>query len=254
MNLKEQLKKELYIIKKKWYIILFFIFSQYFHNCCTNLAYYFHVQKPLLFDVGFYYLPSKDLNFYEEIITNFILISTLCFSLLPFYYRNNKIYTTTIILRNMLTLSISVFLRSITFLSTRISSSSYHCRIDSEVYNPPNNLHDIFLRFDTSKGCGDMIFSGHENIMFIQILIIFYYGNKLDLSKKIMYILYFLYSLLLISASLIILICRNHYTVDVVISLYVTPLLFYFLLKKFPDYKIRKSNISLSSSINIYKI
>jgi len=149
----------------------------------------------------------------------------------------------------MITLSFSVILRSLSFLSTSLPGSSHHCRIGSTEYNPPTNLKEIFLRFDTMSGCGDLIFSGHTNIIVIQIILIFYYGNKF-LSSKIMFIVYFIMTSLLIIIITLILIARNHYTVDVLIALYVTPLLFHFLFYQFPDYIIKENIINLNDIEN----
>tara|TARA_B110000285_G_scaffold149906_1_gene167327 strand:+ start:6939 stop:7697 length:759 start_codon:yes stop_codon:yes gene_type:complete len=250
MTFKDHFINELQIFKKQWYIIPFFALCSYFHNCSTNLAYYNDIQRPVLHDSLFELLPENDnLSFINEYITNFILLISFLFSFLPLLKPNKKIYILTIWFRMMITLSFSVILRSLSFLSTSLPGSSHHCRIGSTEYNPPTNLKEIFLRFDTMSGCGDLIFSGHTNIIVIQIILIFYYGNKF-LSSKIMFIVYFIMTSLLIIIITLILIARNHYTVDVLIALYVTPLLFHFLFYQFPDYIIKENIINLNDIEN----
>ena len=250
MNLKSHLVKEIQILKKQWYIIPLFIFSQLFHNCCTNLAYYNDIQRPILSDSLFKILPENDnLSYINEYVTTFILLLSLSFSFIPLFKPNKNIYVLTIWFRMMITLGVSVMLRSFSFLSTSLPSPSYHCRIGSTEYNPPTNLKEILFTFDTISGCGDLIFSGHTNIIMTQIILIFYYGNKF-LCRKIMFLVYFIMTFLLFLLIFLILIARNHYTVDILIALYVTPLLFYFLLHQFPDYKINNNEIKLNDIEN----
>jgi hypothetical protein len=240
IDYKTHFKNELLILKKQWYILPFFILAEYFHNCSTNLAYYNHIQGPILPDLLFDILPINDnLSFLNEYITYFILFISFIFSILPIFNTNpfKKTYILTIWFRMMMTVGVSVIMRSFSFLSTSLPGPAYHCRINSVNYNPPTGIKDILFTFDTMSGCGDLIFSGHTNIILIQIILIFYYGRSF-ISRKIMIVIYILMTSLTILILFLIIIARNHYTVDVLIALYITPLLFHFLLYQFPDYKI----------------
>lgn len=68
-------------------------------------------------------------------------------------------------------------------------------------------------------GCFDLIFSGHSTIMFLCTLLLVKHFPLWNFTKNILYVN------VAITSSLIVL-CRNHYTIDVIISLLLTYLTF----------------------------
>ena len=112
--------------------------------------------------------------------------------------------------------------------------SGDHCFGDmSEISPPPKpaTLGEVFTRISfqqSGNNCGDLCFSGHMFFCCLWVILIIYYSN---LVLRLPFILQglFLFFTVTIGASqgIFIISARNHYTIDVVVACYVTPLLFY---------------------------
>ena len=130
-------------------------------------------------------------------------------------------------------LAIGHTLRFCTYIGTTLPGSADHCFGDFRGMDPPKptTLREVFFtRFALAPGnnCGDLAYSGHIFQCFLEILIIFKY------SKACLRLPPILHTMLLVIVTCcaiiqvpILLSARNHYTVDVVIALYVTPLLWF---------------------------
>lgn len=95
-----------------------------------------------------------------------------------------------------------LLLRCIFFSVTLLPDSSQMCTVSTHI-----------------GSCFDLIFSGHSTIMLLTTYIIkdnFYISN----------FVYFIFHLINIITFILIILCRNHYTVDVLISITMTHLLY----------------------------
>jgi hypothetical protein len=123
------------------------------------------------------------------------------------------------------TYSIGVLLRVTTFLMTSLPSPAPHCRLpaDGGTYDPElasvRTVSDIFTVIDAENGCGDLIFSGHTLFFLLSVLIcctysnIRYVGRLAKLALPLIVMPVFVYSTI---------VTRRHYTVDIVVAIYVT--------------------------------
>ena len=88
------------------------------------------------------------------------------------------------------------------------------------------------FRVDLTKGCGDLIYSSHILIAMTAILAVNYYipilvSNHRCCRKFYLFAMYAFFLPLMCLLVLFVIAARKHYTVDVVVALYTTPLVFY---------------------------
>ena len=90
-------------------------------------------------------------------------------------------------------------------------------------------LYEIIFRLDATTGCGDLMFSSHTIFSMTFVCLTFKYFNWTYLTRSI--------AILQIIILPFIIAARKHYSVDVFTALYVTPLVFEMLDRRFPDYE-----------------
>eukprot|EP00744_Colponema_vietnamica_P009343 GILI01013296.1.p1 GENE.GILI01013296.1~~GILI01013296.1.p1 ORF type:complete len:349 (+),score=55.58 GILI01013296.1:130-1047(+) len=227
-NLIKHLKLEFLILcqKKVWIPVLLCAFMQYVHKVCTNIAYYLHEQRPMLRDIGFELLPAlpQSEQFWSEVFF-FILFTTagivVLAPLFGFSPHKKRLSSVLILKRYLLTISIAFVFRCLSFLATILPGPNYHCRPGSDAYHPPKTAADIFFNLDPFLGCGDLIFSSHTTFSTGAVMLVLFYTKHIVL--KI-----FIVAVLLTMACLVIA-ARKHYSVDVVVALYVVPLIFHWV-------------------------
>lgn len=101
-------------------------------------------------------------------------------------------------------------------------------------FDPPRSWYELLFRMDVTGGCGDLIFSGHVSISLSVLISLYLYG--MYLYPKIVYWVFIsLTSCSYILMMLLIIASRKHYTVDVFIALYTTPLVYHASYLVFPD-------------------
>jgi hypothetical protein len=124
-------------------------------------------------------------------------------------------------------ISICLSLRVVTFLSTVLPGPAPHCHPDalSEVEGF-SSWADVFSTIRPTDNCGDLVFSGHMAMTFLLAMTASHY---FPFSRK------FVWPFVVLEAFLIV-ITRSHYTLDVVIALYVAPFLWFLLEYCAPDY------------------
>ena len=199
---------------------------QYIHIIATNIVYYVHEPrvKPLK-DFGFKLLPEipPKHQFISEVFF-FIPIGIMILESLTglYLYDYNRILMG---LRFCLTSSVCSILRCISFLPTVLPGPRHHCRDDSQLYKPPQTLRELFTRQNLFDGCGDLIFSNHTSLMLTASLVLYEYMN---------YSIMFLVLNFLVFIALVIA-CRKHYTVDIVVATYVTYLSYFYLQHQVAD-------------------
>lgn len=143
-----------------------------------------------------------------------------------------------------------MIIRPLFYLSTTLPPSDRACIGD--VVRP--SWYDVFFSAP-KQTCGDMVFSGHTSLTVTVICTFLYYGG--DLYSKIAYqaIAITCIPVLLVLMALILML-RNHYTVDIVCALFLTPMVFRLyshevgedalLVTNLPEYRsaVNKGNIA----------
>ncbi|GMH67372.1 hypothetical protein TrRE_jg8022 [Triparma retinervis] len=246
-----------------WKELVFCMLMQVFHSSCTNLIYYLQsvnlsgAQRTPLFDVSFQFLPLltgwmwnlSDLFIYSLIITTvFFLVSSIFVS---WSFTSKPIFATLIVRRFFVTLVLLQQLRALSFLTTFLPGASEQCiytpteemREEGTIgdflkapamedgnpdgWNPPSGWGQILFRSDSFTGCGDLMFSSHIMVSSLCVLTIFKYFPSLFLRLLTFAMIATMVPFTLAS--------RKHYTIDVLTSLYVTPLLYELLWVKWGD-------------------
>jgi len=156
-------QKERILFRMNYKLLLLTLIWQYVHSVATNVAYYLHVQRPPLTDLGFDLLPalSKNFQIVSEIMFFICVFLTVGFLISPFFYPRRNLYFVLMFTRFAGTLVLAQTLRIVCFLVTTLPGPNYHCRPNSPDYAPPKTLMDIFGRQDAFFGCGDLVFSSH---------------------------------------------------------------------------------------------
>ncbi|KAH3757395.1 Phosphatidylcholine:ceramide cholinephosphotransferase 3 [Pelomyxa schiedti] len=252
----ERLKGEWYLLRTHWkYLVLVtFWFVYCISMVARNLVFYFHeVGRPVLSDRGFSLLPNLENSVAARTLADLpikiigLLILILClYTLIGNTLSTTKPYIYNIMERMGTVFLLGQTLRFFTYVATSLPGVTPICRSYAAGEYQPKTLLAVFTRLAVSpnSNCGDLVFSGH---MFTLITFIFtfqYYSVPVfiqptangapSMSKRAIEILnYALYPLILFQI-VCILLTRRHYTLDVVVACYVTPLLWHFYNCKFP--------------------
>ena len=124
-------------------------------------------------------------------------------------------------------MALCIVLRILTFLSTSLPGPAPHCQPESQEYQPPKDLWHVAFTIDIFKGCGDLIFSSHTSLSLSLVISVFIYG-KIIWPKRLYLVMFYCILLPALILQLILIIAaRKHYTVDVVVACYTTPLVYY---------------------------
>eukprot|EP01138_Halocafeteria_seosinensis_P000423 gb/GECG01000436.1/.p1 GENE.gb/GECG01000436.1/~~gb/GECG01000436.1/.p1 ORF type:complete len:575 (+),score=38.02 gb/GECG01000436.1/:1-1725(+) len=185
-----------------------FVCAVLFHTKCVAIAYrrgvidHEMIGTQRLPDLGQEFFP--DLQRYRWIPEVLYLLPLVGYLGCMFYYRNERLLGG---LRVFLTSHGTLLtLRALSFVGTTLPDSSMVCH--------KGGLH--------IGSCHDLIFSGHAT--FVMLTVFCQWLVFRDVTAK--WILW-LEAVLVIVTDALIVASRNHYTVDVVISLYATPLVFW---------------------------
>jgi len=202
-------------------LLLVAVVMQWVHLVATNVAYYMHTPREPLHDLGFALLPALTpiQQLASEVVFWFIVLFTAGFAITPFFVAYARpVYTVQMVARFAAVCMYAQALRIITFLVTSLPSPNYHCRPEAPDYNPPRTLLTILnpMEKDPYKGCGDLVFSSHTIFVMLCVMTLMRYAQWLP--KKYPAVLALVFSVLVIMA-------RKHYTLDVVVALYTVPLL-----------------------------
>jgi hypothetical protein len=133
-----------------------------------------------------------------------------------------------ILWRGLVTCSICIFLRCVSFLVTILPAPAPHCAIGE--FNPPTTAYEVIFNFNTDHGCSDLIFSSHMMYGITATLIVTQYvltakhlmASKLERGLK--YALVGLCWSVVVAEAFCIVAQRSHYSVDVWTALYTVPL------------------------------
>jgi len=207
------LRRERPILKYMWLALTTFVVCLLIHGWSTRVAYYFHSSGPRLRDLGFMILPelSPEYKVFSEILFNFIFIGTIV--MMAFHPQRARLF-----IRLLFMFSFLYLCRCASFLSTGLPSPANHCHPGAQYYDPPRELSEIFFKFSTTMGCGDLIFSGHSLHSTTTVLIFTKYVRSVPARV--------LWWMCLVSMYLLIIAARKHYTIDVLIAFYFIPFVF----------------------------
>lgn len=222
--LKRRLAIEWSMLRERGYlpVILIGLAMQVVHNIAHNLVYMLS-SKPTpevldgIRDLGFENLPFLESQF-SMIILYFLFILLGITLVLP------RLYAVVVLHRALLVNSVAIGLRIVTFMSTILPAPALHCR---EAFDPPRTIADIFLSLTPSTGCGDLNFSSHMMYGLVCALATSRYCTV----KHSGMVAWGLVG----SLGLFILMQRDHWTSDVVVSSYTVPLIWHVSFHFFPE-------------------
>ncbi|XP_022857063.1 phosphatidylinositol:ceramide inositolphosphotransferase 1-like isoform X2 [Olea europaea var. sylvestris] len=203
---------EINLLALNWRYILGGLICQYIHGLAARGVHYIHRPGPILQDAGFFLLPElgEDKAYISETVFTcvFLLFVLAC-----------------------------QILRVITFYSTQLPGSNYHCREGSKLARlpRPNSVLEVLLIVPSGVlyGCGDLIFSSHVIFSLVFVRTYHKYGTQ-RFVKQCAWLTVVIQSLLIIAS-------RKHYTVDVVVAWYTVNLVVFYIDKKLPELPDRSS-------------
>lgn len=221
-------QREKKLLAYNYRVLILGLVFQYLHNVATNVAYYLHIPREPLDDVGFYAFPpiSRNLQIFSDVLFCAMLLATVFFIFSPFLVMRG-VYATQMLARFVGVCVLAQSLRVITFLVTTLPGPNYHCRPDSPEYNPPKRLIEIFVRQNGFRGCGDLVFSSHAMFVVLCALTVQRYSDNKWL-KRVWWTCVVVLGGLVVAA-------RKHYTLDIVVAWYTVPLIWIAYEYHFPD-------------------
>lgn len=198
-----------------------------------NLAYMRHEQGPRLKDLGFELIPELDNDFWSEVnlyVNGVVAVSMVLMPLVSEHAHLRGIYTVDTYTKFINMQCVGHVLRFFTFISTSLPGPAPHCQVGAKTYRHSISWEEVFTRrsrVHIDPNCGDLIFSGHmfQVTSFCAITV----GDisKLMPNEIIGRCVSFILIATVFIQPYFIIAARNHYSVDVVVSSYVAPLLWY---------------------------
>jgi len=212
-----------------------------------NAAYYrsrFSDREDDLYDVGMLLIPElkDEYRIIPEVLTTvqigFLFAVHFCSLLIKPERRD--LSTIDMAMHYVYTLTILQTLRATTFLVTTLPDPQPVCHMNSSKYHPPT-LSQVFYKYNEFV-CGDLVFSGHTLSTMTVVMIVFWYSARVmpqaaAVVSKIVVVLLECIILPMVVAA------RNHYSVDILVSLYITPLMFYWISKRMKPSKLLREPI-----------
>ncbi|KAG3019477.1 hypothetical protein JG688_00004276 [Phytophthora aleatoria] len=197
----------------------------------VNIAFYLHVPATMpLKDLGFMLIPEQGLHSKWRPVSDILTAGVPVMFLLQtiFMTRPNRCRIVSSFFRIA---TICYFLRMLTVSMTSLPGPAPHCRAGSPDYFPPTTWIDIVTRvgpiYGNYNSCGDLIFSGHMAYTNSAVLL---YLRTLDrnfagrTASKIRWACGLAYLTIL---AVLCIAGRKHYTVDVVLGLIISTLVFF---------------------------
>jgi hypothetical protein len=232
----QRTKLEFFLVLASWpWVLIKVIFVAYVVQLpLRNFAYYRHQQGPTLKDLGFQWIPEmkREDKWISELVIQ-VLHTIAVFSLVmpwlsPYAHAKNT-YGVRLADKWLNSLCVAHTLRFFTYISTTLPGPADHCRLGAREHAmyQPTTLSEILTR--ETKGddlnCGDLVFSGHvfQNVI-LSILVTSNVGRLYEWKWPRRYIPVAMWGLSIAQVPLVIS-ARNHYSVDVVVALYLAPLI-----------------------------
>lgn len=247
-HVKMRIRCEASLLRKQCRMYIFCIFINIYGGSVVfrNLAFYrFEIGERITQDIGFQLLPEK-----RGILTTLPMSVLQAFTLLScaacfFPISKNAPFATNIVRRWGMVEAVGTVLRFLTYTSTTLPGVAQHCLPEntaSILRDRPKTARDIMFSIKVdgvgieknsgesgTYNCGDLVFSGHMLMTILYALCIIRYSpSALNLSRTaVKYVLTPTTWALVVIQALNIIMARNHYTMDVVIACYLTPLLWH---------------------------
>ena len=164
---------------------------------------------------------------------------------------NAKPHVLNILLRGSSIVAIGHIARGLTYLSTSPPGSADHCLAAGNPDEHRPTFAECFYRFSNPyMNCGDLMFSGHIFLCLVIVCLLNQYGVKAfwipqswnNVIVAVALVLSLIETILIISA-------RHHYTADVVVAWYLTPLLVFFYNNKIHPLDLTPNRRSIALKI-----
>ena len=197
----------------------------------VNIAFYLHEPTitPLK-DLGFMLIPEQGLHSKWRPVSDILTAGVPVMFLLQTFAmtRPNRCRIVSSFFR---VATICYFLRMLTVSVTSLPGPAPHCRAGSPDYDPPTSWIDIVTRvgpiYGNYNSCGDLIFSGHMAYTNLAVLL---YLRTLDRNFTNHIISNMRWACGMAYLIILAVLCiagRKHYTVDVVLGLLISTLVFF---------------------------
>ena len=191
-----------------------------------------HQPAPPLHDVGFVLVPAfaHSLWWFSEAVT-ISLFSLFGLFLCSPFLSAPRFHAVTVLVRVLVVIAICQLLRVCCFTATQLPAPARHCQPGTTARLPWPVAWVDWLVVDvmrqSSHGCGDLIFSSHLTFGLTFALSIRRYASRAA-PKIAAFTLVGLQTIGIIAS-------RKHYTVDVVVALFVVPLVWDAMLRRIAD-------------------
>eukprot|EP00033_Pygsuia_biforma_P000451 GCRY01000536.1.p1 GENE.GCRY01000536.1~~GCRY01000536.1.p1 ORF type:complete len:361 (-),score=81.42 GCRY01000536.1:641-1723(-) len=213
------------LFQKHWKLILLCLFTEYVHCVCTNYRYSLYKPDEPLQDVLHDVLPVypeeyfwvMDIVLFVEVALALLWITT------PLFRRNSQFAFALAFKHGSVVMAQGILLRILSYMVTSLPAPTPHCLPGAEEFHPPRTVYEIFFSSNTDTCCGDLVFSGHCFHTFMLTLLVHKFGAKDRVHNIVRGIMWFLFPFQLF----FLLVLRQHYTLDLVVAIYVTVMLFY---------------------------
>ncbi|CAH0482354.1 unnamed protein product [Peronospora belbahrii] len=196
-----------------------------------NIAFYLHVPTVTpLKDLGFMIIPEQGLHSKWRPVSDILTAGVPVLFLLQTVgmTRPNRCRLVSSFFR---VATISYFLRMLTVPVTSLPGPAPHCRAGSPDYIPPTSWIDIVTRvgplYGNYNSCGDLIFSGHMAYTNVAVLL---YLRTMDRNFTNSTVSKMRWACGMSYLTILAVLCiagRKHYTVDVVLGLIISTLVFF---------------------------
>lgn len=234
-----RLREELHLFFVQWkaFALAGFVLLYLTTVVFLNLAFYRYAERyadiataPRLQDAGYDLIPpiSKDVKAFVDMPMN--TLGLVFMGVLVGVFRPKALaessspYLVNVVKRLILCLAQGHMLRAATYLSTTLPGSADHCLIGDEL-RPPTLMECFYKPASLYTNCGDLVFSGHMFIVVLVVCAIYQYSARMwSLSSMGHSVLTCTAVLLALLQACSIIAARNHYTVDVVVAVYLAPM------------------------------
>lgn len=220
------------MLRSRWKLLLVCLLMQYVHGMFTSLAYRLHHPSPApLYDLGFALTPELGAahHWVSESLFAAMLLGLIAWTFSPFVCQRKRFYTVVLLNRLLQVLVACQALRIASFTATQLPGPAFHCRAGQATSTYPWYSHwwEFFVvnvGVQSSKSCGDLIFSSHTSFVLAFTLAFQTYGSS-QIMKRLAWAGAVVLSVLIIAS-------RKHYSVDVVVAWYTVPLVFFYMQRR----------------------
>ncbi|GAB9471627.1 Transmembrane protein [Globisporangium polare] len=195
----------------------------------TNIAFYLHAPSSApLRDLGFMLIPAQSDDSKWRPLSDVLTAVMPVLGLLQtvFMTRENRCRVIATFFR---VAAVAYALRMLTVSLTSLPGPAPHCRPGSERYFPPQNWIDVVTRVGPMYGqfnsCGDLIFSGH--MAYTNSALLLYLRTMDRHFARFSKLRWTLGAVFLLTLAALCVSGRKHYTVDVMLGIMVSSLVFF---------------------------